>query len=323
MHMLRIAICTICILLPLSALADDSGAEITPPGLLLKETTSITIEQQELHISKSKVEAASLFRNNSERALVTEATFPIPEYSFAMERTGGDPAFTNFLLEINGRPVPVAAHVQALARGKDVTQLLQRRDISIEDFEEAEDSFDQLLAKIGKEKERFLAEGIIDEEGMPLWSVRKSYYWGLSLPAGGTVTVKYSYTPVTGFRFLDMDEEPDPAVLAAICADKGTEQWLKKALPTGGLVMADSLGYPLKSGNPFKEPIKKFLLRIDRDPAEHLSVCYDRTFTLRSAERFESYILDYTPTRDLKVFWLKLLNVEEQQGAEAESGNSR
>ncbi|GFE57624.1 DUF4424 family protein [Geobacter sp. AOG1] len=284
--------------------ANDSAVEVTPTGLQFKEVRDIVIEREDLRIGKQRVDVTYVFRNTGTQDLTTEVAFPIPPYEFRIAPPGGIPSFDDFTVEVNGTPVLYRKDIRAQARGKDVTDLLTARKISIKDFDGLPDTEEQFTAKIGADMEKFRETGVIGGDGWPDWQVAITCHWTQTFPAGTRVTIHHRYTPYTGFRAFRNEDEDDIPVRA--CLDQDAETWLNRTIPPGKEVFGSAiwLGYILTTANNWRRPIGEFHLTIDKAPEELVSACFDRPLKTTGPTRAEIHLRNYQPTQDLQVFFL-------------------
>ena len=301
-HFLLVAL-TACAV-AVSASANDSAVEVTPVGLQFKEVRDIVIEREDLHISKQQIDVTYTFRNTGTKDLTTDVAFPVPPYEFTVDPPGGIPSFDDFTVEANQVPVLYRKDVRALARGKDVTDLLTAKKVSIADFEGLPDAEERFTAKVGADLDTFREMGIVGVDGWPDWQVSITYHWTQTFPVGRTVTIRHRYTPYLGFRAFTSEEDDD--LLVRACLDRDTEAWLDRTFPPGGGVVGNAvwLGYILTTANNWQRPIGEFHLIIDKASDEQLSVCIDKSLKKTGPTRAEAHLTNYQPTQDLQVYFL-------------------
>ncbi len=95
--------------LPLPALANDSTAELGTGGLILSRSDMISMESEDLFISKERVTVDYVFRNRSDQDIETIVAFPMPDieanpyWMAAIPRTRPD-NFLGFRVTVDGQP---------------------------------------------------------------------------------------------------------------------------------------------------------------------------------------------------------------------------
>lgn len=181
--------------------ADDGAASLAEGGLVvMKREPRITMAKEILQISATRVRVDYDFRNDSDQDITTEVTFPIPDYGFDWDDQGI--GFDDFQLWINGAATHYQTEARAFLKDKEYTQLLTSLHIDIPTFAHAE------VGKVPEEIKRLTAAqhkqledaGFLDMDRaeLPLWKVRKKYYWEQTFPAHKIVQIRHEYTPVRG-----------------------------------------------------------------------------------------------------------------------------
>ena len=112
---------------PLSA--NDSSASIGLGGLVLERNEAISMDAEDLYISKSEVRVRYRYTNRSSRDVETLVSFPVPVLPGGVSGflDGGDypdPGNLKFRTTVNGRAVRLDTVVRAEIAGRDVTARL-------------------------------------------------------------------------------------------------------------------------------------------------------------------------------------------------------
>lgn len=91
-----------------------------------------------------------------------------------------------------------------------------------------------------------------------------------------------------------------------VCIDQGFEAAVRKRLQQGpGMMQATILSYILTTANNWRGPIGRFHLTVDKESTDTLvSLCRDG-IRKTGPTTFEWEATDYTPTRDLKMLFVK------------------
>jgi hypothetical protein len=288
------------------ACANDSAVAVTPTGLHFKRETNVSLEREELHISQEKVEVSYEFKNLSDKSVVTEIAFPIPDYSYSY--TPETASFDDFTVEVNRKAIPYKTDVRASLNGKDYTHTLKRMNISIADFghyDAGAGELDTTFFKRLNEKDRseLISLGLVRNDGWPFWIVSKKYHWSQAFPVNKSVTIKHTYKPYQGGRGFGVPGETHFLETDA-CLDKKKMTALEKyARPDEGLVWAMWVSYILTTANNWKQPIKKFHLIVEKQKDDLMSLCFDHPLAKTGANRYEVVLENFVPTTDLKVYF--------------------
>jgi Domain of unknown function (DUF4424) len=304
--------------------ANDTTAELAVGGLRLTQSDAISLDKEELYISRDEVRVDYLFTNTTDKDVETLVAFPLPEQGFP---DGEDSviwdmeADLNFKTTVDGKPVEYEVVTQALAGGQEITPLLDKvgltRGAQWKDGVEP----DAGLAKVDPAvRDKLVALGAVKNEGseaepfyMQKWVVQTSVTRRQVFKAGASVKVQHRYKPLAGgsvggglspqYRNEDWAKQN----IAKFCIEK---DWLKsfdKQLPKHATDQNPTgynetwLGYVLKSGANWKGPIKDFRLVVDKGKADSLvSFCGEGVKKI-SPTQFEVRKTDFEPTRDLNV----------------------
>jgi hypothetical protein len=297
--------------------ADDGAASIAQGGLVVMgHEPRITMAKEVLKISLDKVVVDYDFRNDSDQDVTTEVAFPIPDYGF--DPDGPAPAsqgFDNFKLWVDGVPAKFTMEVRAIVKGKDLTQMLSAVHVDtgslghLNDNEHPKD-VDKLSAS---QRAHLKQAGLIDEDGEPLWTVKKKYYWQQTFPARATVHIRHEYTPVDGgTNSVKYGLGPNPdkdmaAELKSMCVEGPLLRSLTNILHDKGKDAPYSyVDFILTTANTWKTPIEDFTLIVERPHekdamADYVSFCWDGPVTKTEADHFEAHAVNFVPKKELRV----------------------
>ena len=171
-------------------------AGISANGLTVRDEANIQIEKEVLYIGEKKIEVSYIFRNDSDKDIVTGIGFPIPLHHYPDgPSTVKFPVHSDFRVAVNGTDVKYKDDTRALLNGKDFTGFLTSMRISIKDFGNNNKFFDSLSKN---DQKQLLNNGLVSIEEdytYPTWSVETTYYWTQTFPAKSTTSIKHTYTP--------------------------------------------------------------------------------------------------------------------------------
>lgn len=305
--------------------ADDGAASIAEGGLVvMKREPRITMAKEVLQISAQKVIVDYDFRNDSDQDITTDVAFPIPDYGYDWDGQGI--GFDDFQLWINGAAAPYQIEARAFLKDKEYTQLLTSMHIDITSFAHAE------IAKVPEEIKRLTSaqhkqlEDLdlldMDRAELPLWKVRKKYYWQQTFPAHKIVHIRHEYTPVSGNEnsiHYGMGPDPDPYEakrIKSFCIDGRLHDVLQHIAnrQDEGKDKTASYNYVdfiLTTANTWKTPIEDFTLIVERarwknrqgesDLADYVSFCWDGPVTKIDADHFSAHMVNLVPAKELRI----------------------
>lgn len=315
------------------ARANDSQAETALGGLVLVKSEAVSLDSEDLFISKDEVRVKYRFTNTSDKDIETLVAFPLPEqvydesspYYF-IDATSD----IGFKTVVEGKPVTYEIVQQAIVNGSDVTARLNALGwplSSAKDFQ----VFNKKAADLdAATRDALLKDGVITNAGtdsepayIPVWNVRTSITRTQVFPAGKTISVEHSYKPLVG-----------GSVGGALNADYRNEDWGKErtrkyCIEDGWYKSFDKelakrkteenpgpysewwLGYVLKSGANWKGPIKDFHLVIDKGkPGNLVSFCADGVKKIGPTQ-FEVRKTDFEPQEDLNILIVEWLDTQQ------------
>lgn len=314
------------------AFANDSSAELTTGGLVLTRSADIEMRSEDLAISENEIVVRYQFFNRSAADQTITVAFPLPDIVWDGPDTNisvPEPDAENFLAFrtlIDGQPAPMRLEQKAFSGGRDVTARLTALGVPLGPQREAtwkaldalpKAAQDQLVAAdlavpddydVGKGMEHHLA---------PRWTLKTSYYWNQTFPAGRALAVEHRYRPSVGETTgtsLQMRPVPpedaasyrerycvDPAFMSGLEAAGGKRN--KDGGPSNNL-FEKRIAYVLTTGANWAGPIGDFHLTIDKGAGENLvSFCADGVRKV-SPTQFEVRHANFTPTRDLDILIL-------------------
>ncbi|NMD08620.1 MAG: DUF4424 domain-containing protein [Phyllobacteriaceae bacterium] len=313
--------------------ANDSAAEIALGGLTLVPSGSISLDAEDLYISKEEVRVEYRFTNTADKDVETLVAFPLPDQ---VPDDSGDVVFAdmrgdlNFRTLVDGKPVTYDVVEQALVGGKDVTKRVTEIGLSLNSTADWEGFQAKMKAMAEADRKALLGEGVVSSYGneteavyQPMWTLRTSVTRQQVFPAGKTVSVQHRYRPLAGgsvggnlnpeHRNADWSKEYG----ARSCIDDDFYRAFDKALKARKSEDNPSpysevwLGYVLKSGANWKGPIKDFRLVVDKGKPENLvSFCAEGVKKIAPTQ-FEVRKTDFEPKDDLLVMIVEWYGEEE------------
>jgi hypothetical protein len=324
-----LAACLLLAAAPLPAAAarrNDGAAETAAGGLRLRKERSVAMAKERLTIAPDRVRVEYEFRNDTDKDVVTEIAFPIPEYAYPGEDPGGERDFKDFRVWVDGAPRRFQTEAKAFLKEKDVTADVKAAGLDIASFagfchwdldvRRAEYQVERLAPEV---RARLAAAGILGPEAKedpgwsfaPMWTARVTYHWTQRFPAKSTVKIAHEYTPVAGFGWVD------PAKLTSEHPDAGSDAALVKALqamaakreasaPSSGVyVNARWVKYILTTANTWKTPIGEFELRIEKPVDSLVSLAWDGPVERLPGGALRMARKNFVPAKELSVYFFR------------------
>jgi hypothetical protein len=305
--------------------ANDSTAGLAAGGLVLTKSADIEMRSEKLYISDKQVRVDYQFFNTSPRDVTVTVAFPMPDIT--VEGLDDNIAVPNpdsanilaFSTLADGRPVSTQVEQKVIQNGVDRTALLRSLGIPLSPFAEATDkALDKLpeatkaqLVKLG------LAMPFDENDNKQLqatWTLKTTYYWTQTFPAGRVLAVHHEYTPSVGSSAGttwgskdDATSEGYAARKAKYCVDDSFLAAVRRGIAPGdgmSQLQEERIDYILVSGANWKAPIGDFQMTIDKGQVNRLvSFCGDGV-TKIAPTQFMVRHANFTPTKDVAVLIL-------------------
>lgn len=316
--------------------ANDSTAELATGGLILTKSDSIEMRSEDLHISPREIRVSYRFYNTSPHDVRTLVAFPMPDITVAdaavnIPLPSNDPQnLLGFSALVDGAPVKVNVVQKVLARGVDRTAELERMKVPLAPHLRSTDK--ALTRLLPADADQLTKHGLTAVEeysvgrGMrkqlsPRWTLKTTYLWEQTFPAGKEVAVEHRYKPSVGRRAQTALGDPEAMkqgwfqeYARKYCIDQDFLSSIERArqaarTPYGAPFSEERISYLLSTGANWARPIGEFRLVVDKgDPSSLVSFCADGVKKV-SPTRFEVRKTDFMPSGDLHVLILKRSNV--------------
>jgi hypothetical protein len=303
------------------ARANDSIAETALGGLTFVKSDAISLDSEDLFISRDRVRVKYRFTNTTDAPIDALVAFPLPPIPPGNEAGEEEAVYWSdahttlkFKTLVDGQPLDLDIIEQAMLQGRDITARLAALGVPINRFAPG---FDKAIAALSAtEREKLVVEKAIVNSGgddwAGLWTLRTTITRRQTFPAQKTIVVEHEYTPLAGGAVGPSAQyagQPNyfSDIRAKYCID---DDWLRafdRTLPTKDKRSNTSeifIGYVLRTGANWKGPIKDFHLVVDKGRADSLvSFCADGVKKI-SPTQFEVRYSNFTPTKDLNVLIL-------------------
>jgi hypothetical protein len=307
------------------ARANDSTANYAAGGLVLTKTAAIEMRSESLYISTSAVRVKYSFLNTSAKDVTVTVAFPVPD----MDQDGPEPSvdipnynspnFLGFVTTVDGKPVQMQIEQKALQKGVDRTAYLKSLGLPASPFYDATSTVLNKLPTAQQDAliKQGLAMVIDDAQGsqprqlMPTWTLKTTYFWTQTFPAGQAVAIEHDYTPSVGSSAVFAET---PAAIPVddkqYCVDADIIAAVRKATPAGE--QFPSLGeqyvdYVLVTGANWAAPIGDFQMTVDKGAAANL-VSFCGTGVVKTGPTtFSVHYTNFTPKSNVAVLILSPL----------------
>lgn len=317
------------------ALANDSSAELAAGGLVLTRSAQVQMASEDLYVSAQEIRVHYRFKNLTGQPITTRVAFPMPDVPSTEEPLAiptEDPQnLLDFVTVVDGTPVKAELEQKAVLNGADRTAVLKAMDLPLAPhLHSTLDALDRLSEAQGQ---TLLALGLVrpdvyddDGKGMkrhwaPLWTLKTTWHWEQTFPAGRDLVVDHRYKPAAGASAGTMvgsarfrADAEGRAEIAKYCMDKGFLSAAARARKPGmdyPPLWEQRIAYVLKTGANWAGPIGDFTLTIDKGAPENLvSFCGEGVRKI-GPTLFQVKKTNFTPRRDLDV--LILLPVPDQE----------
>ncbi len=315
-----------------SASANDSSSAIGLGGLELTQNDAISMDSEDLFISRERVTVKYRFTNRSAKDVETLVSFPLPAIPYGISDYLGDQNYPDwngleFVTLVNGKPAKLTRVDKVEVGGKDVSARLKKLGWPV-DYWNNYEFMEGLINLPEKQKAAALKEGLLrrpkdDPKAVePAWQSTTYITRQQIFPAGKTVFVEHSYKPVTGGsvggalipEYRKGENSGFAQYAGRYCMDApfltafdraylARQQAAKtKGDGYGGVPYVEHwLSYVLKSGANWKGPIKDFRLVIDKGKPENLLSFCGTGVKKIGPTRFEMRKSNFEPDTDLNV----------------------
>jgi hypothetical protein len=331
----------IAILTP-ACFANDSSAAIGIGGLTLERNDAVSMDYEELFISAKQIRVKYRFTNTTDKEVETLVSFPLPPMLGAEEVYFGDrgaPAWDkdlNFETRVDGVPVKyqIRETVNLNAAATASNEAIAQADIRTRlnelnwpaEYWKADEDFVAKLNKLPDAKKRaYAAEGLLKADKStnyfrPNWSVTTHVTRMQRFPAGKTISVEHSYTPINGSsvaggllkRYRTEKGSGFPSMRKYFCIEDAFLKSFDKTIAdqnkiaktkneSGDQFYEQYIRYVLRPGANWQGPIKEFRLIIDKESPNNLvSFCMDGVKKI-SPTQYEVRKSNFTPKFDLQI----------------------
>ncbi|MEQ1770650.1 MAG: DUF4424 domain-containing protein [Devosia sp.] len=306
--------------------ANDTTAMLGSGGLVFLNSDKVSMDSEDLFVSPDEVRVTYRFTNHSDADEHALVAFPLPDitgngdFNVAIPTESADNIF-GFSTKVDGEDVATTHHEYVFATNIEYTDTLKALGIPLNPFGEA--TVTALNALSDAQHRELFAKGLVipmeySQDGTtwqpdwtPIWTLRSTFSWEATFPAGKTITVEHKYQPSVGgtvaVTFLAPpfeDEDRAADYKKRYCTDDALIKTIKKTMAAPDDYYSAPyterwLSYIWSTGGNWSGPIGKFKLTIDKGAADNLvSFCWDGAVKKTGATTFEMEATDWFPPWD-------------------------
>jgi Domain of unknown function (DUF4424) len=321
----------LALLIATAACGNDSTAELAAGGLVLTKSPAIEMRSEDLFISPNLVKVRYKFANTSASDVTVTVAFPMPDITTqgvddTLSIPTKDPQnILGFSTLVDGKPVAAQVEQKAIKDGVDQSAYLRSLGIPLAPHLASTDAALDRLPQAAKDALVAKQLAVIDEYGAdankPLekhweatWTLKTTYFWRQTFPAGRVLDVQHRYTPSLGESAgtswgspLFAKDAQYAARRAHYCVDDDFVASVAKTIKPGeqySPMSEERLEYILSSGANWKAPIGDFRMVVDKGAAANLVSFCGQGVRKISPTQFEVRHTNFTPTGDVSILIL-------------------
>jgi hypothetical protein len=329
-----------------AASANDTTAQLGTGGLVFVTNEDIVMASEDLSISTEQVKVVYKFHNKSDKDQHILVAFPMPDIEGSGDFMVGIPTddldnIFGFQTTFNGKPVDAVLHQYAFNNNIDYSEQLRALGIPLAPFGKTTEALNALT---DEQRAPLLEAGLMWKmeydagngpavDYTPAWTLRSTYSWEATFPAGQDVDVVHTYKPSVGgtvaTTFVSPNADDDyakeqlPIYQKKYCVDDDLLATLKKsAVKVDGddgyqmIPYTESwISYIWSTGNNWSGPIGKFTLNIDKGNTDNFVSFCGENVKKTGPTTFQMTANDWSPPwgQELEVLLLVKNDWAEQQ----------
>ncbi|HEY3948540.1 DUF4424 domain-containing protein [Phenylobacterium sp.] len=309
------------------AAANDSSAELATGGLVLTRNPAIEMRSEDLSISTKAVRVHYVFANTSANDVTILVAFPMPDVTIEglddniVVPSESPTNLLGFVTTVDGQPVAAQVEQKALKNGADITAYLNGLGIPLAPHLQSTNDVLDKLPKAAQDALVARSLAIPDDydvgHGMEhhlsaAWTLKTTFYWRQTFPAGRTIDVEHNYTPSVGGTAGT--QWADPAFVGTALYTQGRQRYCiddaflagaaKARTSANGYMTEQRIDYVLTTGANWKAPIGDFHMTIDKGASANLVSFCGNGVARTGPTRFEVHYTNFTPTKDVAILLL-------------------
>ncbi len=307
-----------------TARANDSSANLGVGGLEFVFNDRVEMRSEDLFISEKEIRVRYVFRNLSDRDVTNLVAFPMPDILYQLNYAVEIPVpdaenFLDFHTLVDGVPVKAEVERRVLSLGIDRTRLLEDLKVPLMPFGEPTEA--ALTALPPDSRQRLLSLGLARVESNDAgrgpyltpqnWTLRTTYYWTQTFPAGKDLSVEHRYKPSVGMRTTSSlraaprerwEIEDTADYKRRYCVERDILEAVTRA---GGRYTEHRISYFLTTGAYWARPIGEFTLTVDKGAPQNLVTFCGKDVRKIGPTTFQMKKKDFYPAENLEILVLK------------------
>jgi len=304
------------------ALGADANGALPNSALALTRNAALQVKSEKLYVSDKAVRVTYSIANTSAKDVTVTVAFPIPDVIADGPEDGpnipdpNSPNFLDFHITVGGKPVQALIVQQAVLNGVNETAYLAKLGLPVSPY------FDAVGTALGhmpkSQQDLLIKQGLAMElddgsDGSPrtlmgTWTLKTSFSWSQTFPAGQTLTIEHDYAPSVGTQAVLVGTPAEMASdLAQYCVDSGfiaDAQKLLAGAHVGPNLSPEFIGYGL-TGAAWAAPIGDFQMTIDKGSAAAAVSFCGTGVTKTGPTTFAVHYTNFTPKTDVEVLLLE------------------
>jgi hypothetical protein len=311
-----------------TAMANDTTAELKTGGLVFTRSGDIEMQQETLYISPKEVRVDYVFRNTSNKDVDTYVAFPMPDITGSGDpmMDAGNTASDNFLgfsVAQDGVKIKPNLQKRIFVDNIDMTDALVAAKVPLNPLGEPTAA---AIKELPKETiADWTTRGLIfdmddgtDQQGdyVPIWTLKSTFWWKTTFPTGKDIHVSHKYRPSVGgtvaTTFLDSDNQPKgerwDEYVKKYCVDETMAKLARQSNEDMNAnqphLVENWISYVLTTGANWEGSIKNFKLIVDKGESDNYVSFCGKGVRKTGPTTFEMNATDFTPDKDLDILLL-------------------
>jgi hypothetical protein len=299
---------------------------------VLTKNPAIEMRSEDLFISTKAVRVHYVFANTSAKDVTILVAFPMPDVTIEglddniVVPSQSPTNLLGFVTTVDGQPVQAQVEQKALKNGVDITAYLKGLGIPLAPhLQSTNDRLDKLPKAVQDAlvaRTLAIPDDYDDGHGMEhhlsaTWTLKTTYYWRQTFPAGRSINVEHNYTPSVGGTAGT--QWGDPTFVGTALYTQGRQRYCidddflaaatrakasVTATSTNGYMTEQRIDYVLTTGANWKAPIGDFHMIIDKGATANLVSFCGTGVAKISPTQFEVHYTNFTPTKDVAILLL-------------------
>jgi hypothetical protein len=313
------------------AISNDSTAELTTGGLVFTTNKAIVMREERLFISLSVIHVRYVLFNKSDKDIRSTVAFPVPDIELDPPSNVAIPNddsenILGFTTMADGQYLNARVEQKVFANGVEQTGLLRRLGVPLAPhLESTVTALDSLprqewtnlvnlgLATIEVYSTGMYPNAVMKEHLSPRWRLKTTYFWEQTFPAQRELLIEHRYKPSVGSSVVTLVGNTNPELETyareerkQFCTNDDFVETVRRAPHP---FQERRIQYILTTGANWAEPIRNFILIVDKgSPGNLVSFCEQGVKKI-SPTQFEVRKTNFIPKSELSILILEPTNM--------------